>query len=113
MATQLLSWGSLFIVARLLTTADFGISEMASYFAILTSVLAEFGVGTAVLQMQELERKTLVQLNTFSCLLATLTYAVSFFIAPLVASFFSNHDLINVIRVNNLGFFIIGFKQCR
>ena len=110
-ATQLLSWGSVFIVARLLSTADFGISEMASYFAVLTSVLAEFGVGTAVLQMRELERKTLLQLNTFACLVGAVAYVLSFFAAPLVASFFHNQNLTNLIRVNNLGFLIIGFQS--
>src|SRR5580765_5700646 len=70
--TQLLSWGSLFVLARLLSKSDFGISEMASYTFLLTGVLAEFGVGTAVLQIRELERGALAQLHTFSCLLATL-----------------------------------------
>ena len=41
---------SLFILARLLSTSDFGIMDMAAFFVLLTNVLAEFGVGTAVLQ---------------------------------------------------------------
>ena len=109
-ATQLLSWGYLFIVARLLSTSDFGISEMASYFFLLTNVLAEFGVGTAVLQMQELEKRTLVQLHTFSCMLGSIAFVSSSLAAPLIALFFHNEHLTNLIRFNNLAFLLIGFQ---
>ena len=108
--TQLLSWGSVFILARLLSKSDFGIAEMAAYTLLLTGMLAEFGVGTAVLQMRELERGALAQLHTFSCLLATLAYIVSVFFAPLIARFFHIERLTSLILVNNLGFFIIGFQ---
>ncbi len=108
--TQLLSWGSVFLLARLLSKSDFGISEMASYSILLTGVLAEFGVGTAVLQMRELKRGTLAQLHTFSCLLATLFYLASIPFAPLIASFFHIQHLTSLILVNNLAFFITGFQ---
>ena len=108
--TQLLSWVTVFGTAHLLSTSDFGISEMASYFFVLTNVLAEFGVGTAVLQMQELERNALAQLHAFSCLLATLAYLLSLAAAPLIASFFQNEHLTKLIMVSNLGFFIVGFQ---
>jgi PST family polysaccharide transporter len=71
-----------FLLARLLSKSDFGISEMAGYSFLLTGVLAEFGVGTAVLQMRELERATLAQLHTFSCLLAAGAYLISIPFAP-------------------------------
>lgn len=108
--TQVVSWGSLFLLARLLSKSDFGISEMASYSVLLTSMLAEFGVGTAVLQMRELESGTLAQLHSFSCILATLAYLVSMPFAPLIASFFHVDHLTSLILVNNLGFFIVGFQ---
>jgi len=108
--TQLLSWGSVILLARLLSKSDFGISEMASYSLLLTGMLAEFGVGTAVLQMRELERGTLAQLNTFSCLLAALFYLASIPVAPLITSFFHVEHLTRLILVNNLGFLITGFQ---
>ena len=64
---------------------------MASYSILLTGVLAEFGVGPAVLQMRELEKGTLAQLHTFSCVLATLFYVAAIPLAPLIASFFASN----------------------
>lgn len=109
-ATQVFSWASLFLTARLLTTSDFGVSEMAGYFFLLTNLLAEFGVGTAVLQMRELERGALAQLHTFSCLLCTLIYVLSLPAAPFLAHFFHNDHLIRLIMVNNIAFFLTGFQ---
>src|ERR1041385_3620782 len=83
---------------------------MASYSFLLTGVLAEFGVGTAVLQMRELEKETLAQLHTFSCLLAALFYVALVPFAPLIASFFHVEHLTSLILVNNLAFFITGFQ---
>ncbi|MCU1336619.1 MAG: lipopolysaccharide biosynthesis protein [Bryobacterales bacterium] len=108
--TQLLSWASVFVLARLLSKSDFGISEMASYSFLLTNILAEFGIGTAVLQMRELERGTLAQLHAFSCLLAALAYLASIPCAPLIASFFHVEHLTSLILVNNLAFFFTGFQ---
>jgi O-antigen/teichoic acid export membrane protein len=108
--TQLFSWASVFVTARLLSPSDFGISEMASFFYLLTNILAEFGVGTAVLQMQELERGVLAQLHTFSCLICAFAYVLSIPAAPLIASFFQIEHLTSLIVVCNLGFFITGFQ---
>jgi len=109
--TQLFSWASVFLVARLLSPSDFGIAGMASFFALLTNILAEFGVSTAVLQMPELERVVLAQLHAFSCLICTLAFVVSIPAAPLIASFFQIEHLTILIVVNNLAFFITGFQD--
>ena len=42
-ASQLLSWASTLIVARLLTPEDFGLVGMASLFLGLITLLSEFG----------------------------------------------------------------------
>jgi teichuronic acid exporter len=109
-ATQAVSWLSLFLAARLLSTSDFGIAEMASYSFLLTNVLAEFGVATAVLQIREMEEDVLAQLHSFSCLLCTLVYLLSLPTAPLLAHFFKNPELTPLIMVNNLAFFLTGFQ---
>jgi O-antigen/teichoic acid export membrane protein len=108
--TQIFSWAALFVSARLLSTSDFGISDMASYSFLLTNLLAEFGIGTAVLQMRELEPGVLAQLHSFSCLLCTLVYVASLPTAPLLAHFFHNDHLTALIMVNNLAFFLTGFQ---
>src|ERR1700683_5255689 len=70
-ATQALTWASVLAVARLVSKEDYGIGDMAGMFVNITNVLAEFGIGTAVLHMPELDRKTLGQLHMFSMLLCS------------------------------------------
>ena len=109
-ATQVISWGSLIALGRILSKADFGISGMAGIYFNLTNLLAEFGVGTAVLHMPELDRRTLGQLHAFSVILCSTIFALSCLVAPLLANFFHTPALTAVVVVGSLGFFITGFQ---
>ena len=109
--TQLLSWASVLIAARLLSPSDFGLTAMAGAFAGMTNVLAEFGIGSAVLQMQELEREVLAQIHTFACFLCVGIFLAGEAASPLIAGFFKSERLLPVLLVNNVVFFITGFQQ--
>src|SRR5271157_4112125 len=104
--TQSATWLSVLIAARLLSRADFGTVDMATFVVTVTNVLAEFGIGTAVLQMRELDRRALAQLNTVSLIFSTIAFAGSVAIAPLIAAFFKIEQLKLLVIVNSLGFFI-------
>lgn len=108
-ATQIFTWVSLLAVARLLSQSDYGVGEIAGMFFGLTNVLAEFGIGTAVLHMPELDRKTLGQLHLFSFLLCTGIFGISLLLAPGLAWFFrSNHVIF--FAVTNTGFLLTGIQ---
>src|SRR5277367_6759465 len=83
-ATQFITWASLLVVARLLSPSDYGLGEMAGFLLVLSNVMAEFGVGTAVLYLPELTRKTLAQLHLFSCILCTGVFLIASCAAPFV-----------------------------
>lgn len=104
--TQAVTWLSMLIALRLLSPSDFGMVEMASVVGMLTNVLAEFGIGSAVLQIRELDRRALRQLNTVSLIFSTAAFAFGAAIAPLVAAFFRAEQLRLLVIVNSLGFFI-------
>jgi PST family polysaccharide transporter len=108
--TQGLTWVSVLIVARLLSPADFGMVELAGVAVIIGNVLAEFGIGSAVVQMRELDRNALAQLNLVSVTLALLAFLIGLLLAPLLAAFFGVSELRNLIAVNSLAFFITGFQ---
>jgi teichuronic acid exporter len=108
-ATQLITWASVFLVARLLSPADYGIGEIAGMFFGLTNVLAEFGIGTAVLHMPELDRKALGQLHLFSLLLCSGFFLVSLAAAPGIAWFFRSDHVLFFMLVNT-GFLITGLQ---
>ena len=105
----MLTWASVLAVARLLSPSDYGVGEIAGMFFGITNVLAEFGIGTAVLHMPELDRRTLGQLHLFSLLLCTGIFALSLrqrrgsrgFSAVTTSSFYA---------VTNIGFLITGIQ---
>ncbi|HEY1755182.1 MAG TPA: lipopolysaccharide biosynthesis protein [Bryobacteraceae bacterium] len=107
--TQALTWASVLAVARLLSKEDYGIGDMAGMFVNITNVLAEFGIGTAVLHMPGLDRKTLGQLHMFSMLLCTGFFGISVLLAPAVAWFFhSDHVLFFAVTAS--GFLLTGVQ---
>ena len=110
-ATQLLTWLSTLIAARLLTRGDFGLVNMAGLFGNLTVMLAEFGLGTAVLQMPELDSEVIGQVNTASVAICTAAYFVAVLVAPLVAAFFKAEQVRMLVIVNSLGLIIMGFQS--
>ncbi len=109
--TQLVTWVSVLVAARLLSPSDFGVVEMAGFVFIVTNVLAEFGIGTAVVQMRELDRRALSQLNTLALLFNSAAFAISALSAPLIASFFHSDQLKLLVVVNSLAFFITAVQS--
>jgi teichuronic acid exporter len=109
--TQLISWLSALIAARLLSKADFGLVSMAGFIANLIAVLAEFGLGTAALQMPELDSAVVAQLNTCSVSICAAMYGLTVLAAPLVAAFFKSDQLRLLVIVNSLGLLLTGFQS--
>ena len=108
-ATQVLTWVSTLAVAHILFPADVGIAAIAGIYFTIINVLAEFGVGTAVLHMPELNRRTLGQLHMFSFLLCAGIFSVSLIAAPLLAVFFRS-DHVLFFAATNLGFLVTGIQ---
>lgn len=108
--SQLISWPSVIIAARFLSPSDFGTVEMAGFYFTLTNVLVEFGLGTAILQMRELEAKTIEQMNTLSLLSGVFAFGVTQLMAPFIAGFFHTPVLSQLIRVTSILFLMIGLQ---
>ncbi len=108
--SQLISWPSVLITARLLSPADFGLVEMAGFYFIVTNIMAEFGIGMAVLQMRELDMAVTAQLNTVSAMSGLAAFLISVAAAPLIASFFRAPALHNLVIVTSLSFILTSLE---
>lgn len=109
-ATQLITWASVLLLTRLLSPADYGIGEIAGLFTTLANVLAEFGIGNAVLHMPHLSKRALAQLNLFSCLFGVTVFTLANLAIPTVAAFFHT-DQFWLFVVDNLTLVITGFQS--
>jgi lipopolysaccharide exporter len=77
-----------FILARLLTPADFGLVAMAMVVIGLVEVMGQFGQGLALIRHQNPTREDYDSVWTLSLIIAAVLTAVLWAVAPLAALYF-------------------------
>ena len=108
--TQILSWLSTILVARMLTPGDYGLVAMGTLLMGVISMLSEFGVGTTIVTMRELSDNAIRQLNAFALLLGVAGTVAAFAAAHPLGVFFRAPDLPPVIMVIGLTFTITSLQ---
>ena len=108
--SQVLSWVSLLIVARLLSPSDFGVVGMATLYLGLIQTFSEFGFGSAIVTLRDLTCEQVGQINSVSALSGILGFALSFAVAAVLGQFFRAPQLPAVVVAMSCGFVISGFR---
>ena len=110
-ASQLLSWVSTIVVARLLTPEDYGLVAMATAFLGLVALVNEFGLGSAIVMLPELHKEQIAQLNSLAVLLGIAGFAVVCLAAVPLGTFYGSPDLPLVVVILGVGFIIGAFRS--
>ncbi len=108
--SQVLSWTSTLIVARLLSPDDFGLLGMAEAYVGLVQVLTAFGLGASVLAFRDLTDDQVAQLHGFAFVFGAVGFAISCVLAWPLGAFFHAPRLPAVIIVMSLAFVIGSFR---
>lgn len=93
------------ILARLLSPSEYGIMAMITIFIAISNSIIDSGFSNALIRKVEIKR---IDYNTaflFNLVISFFLYIVLFFVSPLIASFFEESILVEVIRV--IGFVLI------
>ena len=93
-------------LARLLSPGDYGMIGMLGIFMGLATVLQDSGFGTALINRKKIRHADYNSVFWFSLSVGCICYVVSFFCAPLIASFYGKPELTNLSRVLFLWFLI-------
>lgn len=109
-ASQIVSWASTIVVARLLTPYDYGLVGMAGLYLQLALLISQAGIGDAVIALRDLTRRQIAELNAISLIMGVGLAGLSCAVAPLVARFFSAPPLVAVITVASVGYLINAFQ---
>jgi PST family polysaccharide transporter len=109
-ASQVLTWLSWLMVARLLSPEDYGLVGMAAVYLGLVTLLSEFGLGTAVLAVRELTPDQLRQLNGLAVLIGCAGLGASWAAAIPLGRFFDAPQLPLVVVAMSATFVISSFK---
>jgi O-antigen/teichoic acid export membrane protein len=110
LVTQATTWLITIVVVRLLTPADYGLFGYAALIAGFTDLVAELGLGAAIVQRRDLDETDLETVFWLSLGLAGVVYGAAWLSAPAVAGFFSQPQLIDVLRVSMLTFLISSLR---
>jgi len=108
---QIFSWASTLIVARLLSPDDYGLVGMAAVYLGLANLISEFGVGTTVITLKDLDSEDIAQLNGFAILLGLAGFALSCVAAVPLGIFFKSPRLPWVVVTMSTTFLIGSFQS--
>ncbi len=104
--SQIASWASTVIVARILAPEDYGLVSMAMVFVGFVALLSEFGVGTAVIAMRDLRDEQIAQLNALAVLLGVAACVATCAAAVPLGHFFESPGLPFVLIALSVGFIV-------
>lgn len=99
---QLITWGSTFLVIRILSPADYGLYAMTSVVLVLLSLMNGYGLANALIQKREATPHMLRQLFGMLIVLNVTLAAIQVAVAPLVASYYGQPAVADLLRVQAL-----------
>ena len=97
------------VLARLITPKEFGVMGIAVIVLEFSKLFTQMGVGPAIIQRKELERRHLEVGFTLSLLMGLFFSSLLVLIAPLLAAFFRMEGLVPIMRVISLVFLVDSF----
>lgn len=107
---QGVQFGISIVLARIISPSDFGLIGMVAVFIVLSDIIINSGFTQALIQKKDRTQTDYSTVFYFNLLISILLYTVIYFIAPLVADFYSAPPLVHIIRV--LGISIIIKSLC-
>jgi teichuronic acid exporter len=109
-ALQVLTFATTLLVARILVPADFGVVALASNFTGHAGMLADMGLGSAIIQFRDLDRRELNTCFWITMALALVCFATLALAAPVIAGWFAVPRLADVLPVMSL---VLPMMACR
>ncbi len=108
--TQIISWCSTLIVIRLLAPEDYGLFAMAAVMLVLLNTMNGYGLASALIRETEVSEERLRQTLGMLVLLNATLALVQFLAAPLVAAYFDQPKVADLLRVQSVIYLTIPFS---
>lgn len=91
------------ILARLLTPTEFGIVALVTVFVTFFNLLADFGIGKAVVQNQKLSDDDVESLFTFSLMFSFILAGSFYLSSTIISGFYNEPELVSITKLLSLG----------
>lgn len=102
---------STIILARILGPKEFGLLGMIMLFVAIGNTLIDSGMSISLLRTNGVTQKDYDTVFITNILMSLLVYIILFFAAPLIATFYNQPILIDIIRIYSLGFVVNSFRS--
>lgn len=109
-ALQLLTFATTLLVARILVPSDYGLMALAGFWTGIASMLAEMGLGSAIIQFRDLEKREIDTCFWITMMLAIVCCVALALGSPVIARWFDAPDLAEVLPVLSL---VLPLTACR
>ena len=106
---QLVSFVVSVILARLLLPAEFGLIGMVAIFIAIGNTLLNAGLTQSLIRSTEIDQEDYSTVFFFNLIASLLIYGIIYLLAPLIANFYDQRILTDIIRVYSLTFVISAF----
>lgn len=102
--TQIISFVSNVLIARVLSPDDYGLVAMLAIFTTLVMTFSDAGFNDGLIRKSNCDKKDFGTIATYNIVVALFMFVVMFIAAPYMAKFFGHNELLNIARVLALGF---------
>ena len=111
--TQILSWASTLLVARLLSPADYGLFGMAMVYAGFVAPIYDLGLSAAIVQRYGIgeDRDAVARLGGLSILYGAAFSVLSILLARPIARFYGEPAVAWIVTVLAAAFFVTSFQM--
>jgi len=108
---QIISFFITIVLARILAPSEFGIIAMLSVFIAVGGLLVDGGLSSSLIRTGRANQKDYSTVFFFNLAGSFLIYALVYFLAPLISSFYKQEILTSVLRVYSIVFIINAFYE--
>ena len=99
------------VLARILNPVDFGLFGLTTILFGILNLLFTGSISRFIIQKKDLEASDIDTSFSISIILSLLSYIIIWFIAPLVASFFNEGILTDLIRIYTISIFFFSVSS--
>lgn len=103
---QLIQLVFIFVLSRILSPEEFGLMSMVTAFSMLAEIVRNMGMGAAIIQQQQGSDRLYNTAFCFNLIVGAGVFLVFFFGAPLMAIFYKQPLLTNLVRVFSVVYLI-------
>ncbi len=110
-SSQAISFLVTVVLARLLTPGDFGVVAISAVFIGIITLFQDVGMGAALIQRKDIDEDYLSTSFSVSLIAGVVLAALVAAVSPLVASFYREAVLRDILLVSSIGFLLSPFTS--